>query len=59
MQLWIGRTDLTDADIVVGEGRQIVFVEPEQARHLDLGVMASTIVPQFLLSDDYRNLVNP
>src|SRR6476469_3345611 len=27
-QLWIGRADLTDADIVLGEGRQIVFVDP-------------------------------
>ena len=27
-QLWVGRADLTDADIVLGEGRQIVFVDP-------------------------------
>ena len=27
-QLWVGATDATDADIVLGEGRQIVFVDP-------------------------------
>ncbi len=28
MQVFVARTEVTDADIVVGEGRQIVFVEP-------------------------------
>ena len=28
-RVWVAGTSLTDADIVVGEGRRIVFVEPE------------------------------
>ncbi len=30
--IFVGRTDATDADIVCTEGRQIVFVDPEQFR---------------------------
>jgi 8-oxo-dGTP diphosphatase len=56
-QVWIGTTDLTDADIVVGEGRQIVFVDPETARGLDHTVSAASIVPAFLDSQAYRELL--
>src|SRR4051794_520192 len=34
-QVWVAPTTLTDADIVVGEGRQIVFVAPERIPELD------------------------
>jgi 8-oxo-dGTP diphosphatase len=53
VQVWVARTTLTDADVVVGEGRQIVFVEPALARTLDLGASASRIVPEFLASETY------
>src|SRR5262245_15928164 len=33
-QVWYAATASTDADIVVGEGRQILFVEPSRARAL-------------------------
>lgn len=56
MQVFVARTEVTDADIVVGEGRQIVFVEPAIARGLDLTAAASMIVPEFLDSDLYRRL---
>lgn len=56
MQVFVTRTDATDADIVVGEGRQIVFVEPGVARGLDLTAAASMIVAEFLDSDTYRRL---
>lgn len=56
-QVWFARAELTDADVVVGEGRQIVFVEPEVARLLDLTAAATTVVPEFLDSDDYRRLM--
>jgi 8-oxo-dGTP diphosphatase len=56
-QVWIGTTDLTDADIVVGEGRQILFVDPETARGLDHTVSAASIVPTFLDSQAYRELL--
>lgn len=56
MAVYVGRTTLTDADIVLGEGRQIVFVAPDRARTLDLGGAASEIVPAFLDSATYRAL---
>jgi 8-oxo-dGTP pyrophosphatase MutT (NUDIX family) len=56
-QVWYAATDLTDADIVLGEGRQIVFVEPTRARGLDLTASATTIVPEFLASPEYRELL--
>jgi 8-oxo-dGTP diphosphatase len=56
-QVYVARVDLTDADIVVGEGRQIVFVEPTAARGLDLTTSAATAVPEFLDSSDYRELL--
>jgi 8-oxo-dGTP pyrophosphatase MutT (NUDIX family) len=56
-QVWYAATDLTDGDIVLGEGRQIVFVEPTRARGLDLTASATTIVPEFLASPEYRELL--
>lgn len=50
-------TTLGDADIVVGEGRQIVFVEPDAARALDLTGSAALALPAFLDSDLYQELV--
>jgi 8-oxo-dGTP diphosphatase len=57
MQVWVGTTDLTDADIVLGEGRQIVFVEPDRACALDLAASAAAVLPDFLESALYRGLV--
>jgi 8-oxo-dGTP pyrophosphatase MutT (NUDIX family) len=57
-QVYVARVDLTDADIVVGEGRQIVFVDPAVARELDLTTSATTAVPEFLDSPDYRDLLD-
>jgi len=54
--VYVARVDLTDTDIVVGEGRQIVFVEPATARALDLTTSATTAVPEFLDSPDYLEL---
>ena len=54
--VWIGAVDATDADIVVGEGRQIVFVEPAAARALDLTASARRAVPEFLDSPEYAAL---
>ena len=55
--VYVARVDLTDADIVVGEGRQIVFVEPSAARELDLTTSARIAVPEFLDSPDYLALL--
>ena len=55
--VYVGRVDgLTDADIVVGEGRQIVFVDPGTVTGLDTSASASHFVAAFLVSDDYVRL---
>ena len=56
MHVYAAPTDLTDADIVCGEGRQIVFVEPAAARALDLTASATIVVPGFLDSSLYASM---
>jgi 8-oxo-dGTP pyrophosphatase MutT (NUDIX family) len=56
VHLFAGRVDLTDADIDCREGRQIVFVDPDRARHLDLTMTGILAVPAFLGSERYRRL---
>jgi len=46
---------LPDADIVVGEGRQIVFVDPAAITGLDLASSSRHFLPDFLASDLYRS----
>jgi 8-oxo-dGTP diphosphatase len=57
-KIWAGRVDLTDDDITVGEGRQIVFVDPAKVTDgsLDLAVATQHVLPLFLASDLYRSL---
>nr|WP_308249287.1 NUDIX hydrolase [Nocardioides alpinus] len=59
MQVFVAATDLTDADIDCQEGRQIVFVDPDVARGLDLTAGATDIVPAFLDSPTYTRLTHP
>ena len=54
--VFVARVDLTDADIACTEGRQIVFVPPDEARRLDLTMSGLLVVPDFLASDTYRQL---
>jgi 8-oxo-dGTP pyrophosphatase MutT (NUDIX family) len=56
VHLYVARVDLTDADIDCHEGRQIVFVDPDLARHLDLTMTGVLAVPAFLGSEAYRRL---
>jgi 8-oxo-dGTP pyrophosphatase MutT (NUDIX family) len=56
MQVFVAASDLSDADIDCREGRQIVFVEPDVARGLDLTAGATDIVPAFLDSSTYTRL---
>jgi 8-oxo-dGTP pyrophosphatase MutT (NUDIX family) len=56
MQVFVAATDLTDADIDCREGRQIVFVEPDVARGLDLTSAAADVVPAFLGSPLYASM---
>ena len=55
-QIWVARTDASDDDIELGEGRQIVFVDPLTVPELDLSAGASVIVPAFLASTRYLDL---
>jgi 8-oxo-dGTP pyrophosphatase MutT (NUDIX family) len=56
VHVFAGRVDLTDVDIDCREGRQIVFVPPDRARHLDLTMTGVTAVPSFLDSADYLGM---
>lgn len=53
VEWWVyaGRTSATKADIVVGEGEDITFVEPATALLLDLAVPAAVFLPRFLGQD--------
>jgi 8-oxo-dGTP pyrophosphatase MutT (NUDIX family) len=55
-QVYVASVDLTDADIVVGEGRQIVFVDPAAVPELDLAPSSRHFLPDFLASDLYDSL---
>jgi 8-oxo-dGTP pyrophosphatase MutT (NUDIX family) len=57
VHVFVGRVDLTDDDIDCHEGRQIVFVEAERARRLDLTMTGVLAVPVFLDSPEYAALV--
>ena len=54
--VYVAGVELADDDIVVGEGRQIVFVAPADVFDLDLAESAAWFVRRFLESDDYRRL---
>jgi 8-oxo-dGTP pyrophosphatase MutT (NUDIX family) len=54
--VYVAGVELADDDIVVGEGRQIVFVDPADVFDLDLAESAAWFVRRFLESDDYRRL---
>jgi 8-oxo-dGTP pyrophosphatase MutT (NUDIX family) len=54
--IWVAPTTLTDADIVVGEGRQIVFVDPAALHELDLSESSAHFLPAFLTSPEYAGL---
>jgi 8-oxo-dGTP diphosphatase len=58
-QIWVKRTDATDEDIRLGEGRRIVFVDPERIRsgELDLSMSAQHVLPLFLESRTYREML--
>ena len=55
-QLFAAATERTDDDIECHEGRQMVFVDPHEARKLDLTAAATIALPAFLDSDLYASL---
>ncbi len=56
MAFYAAATTAGDADIVLGEGRRIVFVDPADARRLPLTGSAALTLPDFLASDLYAEL---
>lgn len=56
-QVWVAPTTVTDHDIVLGEGRQIVFVDPAALDDLDLGESAAHFPSALLESPTYVELV--
>ena len=57
-RVYAGRVDLTDDDIVLGEGRAIVFVDPAETAALDQAESCAWFLPRFLASDLYDSLLD-
>ena len=53
-RVYAGLVDLADDDIVLGEGRAIVFVDPAGLETLDMAESCAHFLPRFLASDLYR-----
>lgn len=56
MWVFAGGTTATDEDVVCGEGRQIVFVDPGAVPGLPLSQAAAIVLPLFLDSPEYASL---
>lgn len=56
VQVWTAATSLRDADIVLGEGRRIAFVEPDAVPSLSLSQAARAVLADYLDSPTYRRL---
>jgi 8-oxo-dGTP diphosphatase len=54
--VWVAATRLGDADIVLGEGRQIVFVSPDEIPGLDRSESCAHFTDAFLASPEYARL---
>jgi 8-oxo-dGTP diphosphatase len=57
MWVYAGATTATDQDVVCGEGRQIVFVEPSTVPTLPLTQAAAIVLPLFLDAPEYASLL--
>lgn len=57
VHVYAAATTATDADVVLGEGRRIVFVDPATLGDLPLTRAAGEILPVFLASDRYQELL--
>jgi 8-oxo-dGTP diphosphatase len=58
-KIWAARVDLADGDITVGEGRRIVFVDPQQVSDgsLDLAPATGEVLDVFLSSATYQDML--
>lgn len=57
-KVWVAGVALTDDDVVLGEGRRIVFVDPARLGELDLAPATSKLLPLFLESEAYARLAS-
>ncbi|GAA1398671.1 NUDIX domain-containing protein [Catellatospora coxensis] len=57
--LFHGRTTARQSDVVLGEGRAMLFVPPAEILALDLAGYARPALTAFLSSPDYRNHLHP
>ena len=56
MAVFTAAVDARDDDIVLGEGRQIVFCDPQRILRLDLADVAAEVVTTFLRSEMYASM---
>jgi 8-oxo-dGTP diphosphatase len=56
MVVYVAAADIADEDIVVGEGRQIVFCDPKLIDQLDRTDLAAEAVDAFLRSQTYATM---
>jgi 8-oxo-dGTP pyrophosphatase MutT (NUDIX family) len=56
MAVYVAAVDIRDEDVVVGEGRQIVFCDPAGIGALDLAETAAEVVGAFLRSELYASM---
>jgi 8-oxo-dGTP pyrophosphatase MutT (NUDIX family) len=57
MAVYVAATSCTDDDVVCGEGRQIVFVDPATVLDLPLADAPRIVLPRFLGSEAYARLL--
>jgi len=55
--VFTAQVGFNDSDIVVGEGRQIVFVDPFVVPSLDKSESCAYFVPKFLASQTYKSQI--
>lgn len=55
--IYYASTDAGDHDVVCGEGAAMRFVDPAEIPGLEFGVAYGSIVPRFLGSPHYRELI--
>lgn len=54
--VYTAKVDITDDDVSVGEGRQIVFVDPAGLDELEMASHTRDLLAGFLASDSYQSL---
>jgi mutator protein MutT len=55
--VYCGSTTARQPDVVLGEGAALRFVAPEEAAALPFASRVDRVVPAFLTSTEYRNLI--